>query len=150
MVYRKGERTNKQREAEYSFAVDIPIPRTGLGQHLNRIAEAASLVGGEQWSYSTRDERGNPLYWCRVGVKDELDAERLVRMFAGLGRSADADGGVGREARKAGLLFWRTGSGALRRAGSYRPLEQGADEGAPLRPGSTRSAPRAAGVSAVR
>ena len=84
MVYRKGERTNQHREVVYPFAVDIPIPRTGLGHHLNKIAEAVHLMDGEQWSYSSRDERGNPQYWCRVGARTERDADLLVRMFVGI------------------------------------------------------------------
>jgi hypothetical protein len=31
MVYRKGERTNRIREAAWAFAVDIPLPPRGLG-----------------------------------------------------------------------------------------------------------------------
>ena len=85
MLHRKGPQTSERLEAEYPFAVDIPIPGTGLRQHLKEIEEAARLVEGEQWACSGSDEDGNPYRWCRIGVKDQRDAERLLRMFAGLG-----------------------------------------------------------------
>jgi hypothetical protein len=34
MFYRKGERTDTHREAEFPFAVDIPIPRDGLRESI--------------------------------------------------------------------------------------------------------------------
>ena len=41
-------------------------------------------MDGEQWAYSDRDERGNPGYRCRVGARNERDADLLVRMFVGI------------------------------------------------------------------
>jgi hypothetical protein len=87
MVYRKGERTNRQREAEHPYAVDILIGGEGLGQNLNLIVEALRTcpAGGDQWGHTTRLEDGTPRYWCRVGVKAAADADRLAGMFAHLG-----------------------------------------------------------------
>jgi hypothetical protein len=87
MVYRKGERTDKHREAAYPHAVDIPIVGNGLGQNLNRIlTETLSCAGGaEQWSHRTRKPNGDPLYWCRVGTKLPEDADRFAEMFGRLG-----------------------------------------------------------------
>ena len=61
MVYRKGQRTNKHVETAYPFVVDIQIPPGGLGQHADKIVEAARLAGGEHQCYSNKDDRENPL-----------------------------------------------------------------------------------------
>jgi hypothetical protein len=87
MVRHKGQRTDKQRDATYPHAVDIPIPRDGLGQNLNRIhAAAADCQGGaEAWGHSTRLAGAAPQYWCRVGTMVEADADRIATLFISLG-----------------------------------------------------------------
>lgn len=84
----KGQRTNKHREAAYAFVVDIPNPRTGLGQRLNDIIDASSPLGGEQWAYSyltNASGRILPQAVIRVGFKDSLDAGRIAWQFRHLG-----------------------------------------------------------------
>lgn len=44
MVYRKGQRADKRREAEYPLAVDVPMPRNGPSQNLNRIVGIILLL----------------------------------------------------------------------------------------------------------
>jgi hypothetical protein len=81
----KGQRTNKHRDADFPYAVDIPIPGTGLGENLNRIVAAAAELGGEEWGHMTRAPNGDPQRWCRVGTKRPEDADLLARKFEGLG-----------------------------------------------------------------
>jgi hypothetical protein len=87
MVRHKGQRTDKQREADHPHAVDIPIPDDGLGQNLNNIIAAANTLAGgaETWGHMTRGERGDPQRWCRTGTKLGADADRLAGLFAHLG-----------------------------------------------------------------
>lgn len=81
----KGQRTNKHRDADHAYAVDIPIPGNGLGQNLNRIIAEADALGGEQWGHMTRGPKGDPQRWCRVGLKRPEDADLLARKFEALG-----------------------------------------------------------------
>jgi hypothetical protein len=88
MTYRKGERTDRRREAEFPFAVDIPIPRDGLGQNLNRILAAAQAYpgGAECWSHSTKAGAMEiRQWWSRTGFKKPAEADRFAAMFAELG-----------------------------------------------------------------
>jgi hypothetical protein len=87
MVYRKGERTTKHMEAQYPYAVDVPIPGTGLGQNLNRISEAAQACAGgaEMWGHMTRMPNGDPRRWERIGTKLSEDADRFTEMFGRIG-----------------------------------------------------------------
>jgi hypothetical protein len=88
MVYRKGERTNKHREREYPFAVDIPIPpATGLGDNLTAILAAEQDCPGEveSWSYSTQVGLELRRWWHRIGTRSPTDADRLASLFASLG-----------------------------------------------------------------
>ena len=87
MVRHKGQRTDQQREAGHPHAVDIPIPGEGLGQNLNNIIAAASVLpgGAETWGYATHDMKGNPQRWSRVGTKLPADADRIAAMFSHLG-----------------------------------------------------------------
>jgi hypothetical protein len=84
MVYRKGERTKKQREAEYPFAVDIPIVGNGLGQNIGLIDAAAKAckAGAETWSTRTRAADGTPTDWRRIGTKAVADAESIAGKFS--------------------------------------------------------------------
>jgi hypothetical protein len=76
----KGQRTNKQREKQYPHAVDIPIPRDGLGQKIHTIHAAAMAChrGAEAWGYDTRLEDGTPQRWLRVGAMTPDDAEAIA------------------------------------------------------------------------
>ena len=81
-----GQRTDKQREADYPHAVDIPIPGSGLGQILNNIigAKRTLLGGAESWGHMTRGAKGDPQRWCRVGTKLPADADRIAGLFSHL------------------------------------------------------------------
>jgi hypothetical protein len=85
MTRHKGARTDKHREAEYPFVVDIPIGGDGLGQSLNLIVAIAAAAGGEQWGHRTKLDDGKPQYWCRMGARTETDAASFVRQFSHLG-----------------------------------------------------------------
>jgi hypothetical protein len=82
-----GARTNKHREADHPYAVDIPIVGDGLGQNLNRIVAAAKALpgGAEEWGHRTRQPDGTPQYWSRVGTKLAEDADRFAAEFFRLG-----------------------------------------------------------------
>ncbi len=88
MVYRKGERTNQQREREFPFSVDIPIPRDGLGDaRLGMIWEASKACrhGAEVWSHSTHIKGELRQWWSRIGTKTDDDAELVRVALAGIG-----------------------------------------------------------------
>jgi hypothetical protein len=86
VVCRKGQRTNKHREAEHPFAVDIPVVGNGLGQNLNLIHAAADECAGgaEVWGHRATGERGMLADWVRVGTKTLADAERMAGLFSHL------------------------------------------------------------------
>jgi hypothetical protein len=79
----KGARTDKHREADHPYAVDIPIGGNGLGQNLNRIVEASRALpgGAEHWGQETRLADGTRQRWCRVGTKLAEDADRFAAEF---------------------------------------------------------------------
>jgi hypothetical protein len=83
----KGQRTTKHREKQYPHAVDIPIPRDGLGQKLNDIHDAAKACpgGAEAWGFGTRLEDGTPLRWMRVGTMTPDDADAIAERLTGIG-----------------------------------------------------------------
>jgi hypothetical protein len=87
MVHHKGQRTDKQREADHPHAVDIPIPGEGLGQNLNTIIAASDTLpgGAETWGLMTRGPKGEPQRWCRVGTKLSVDADKMASLFMHLG-----------------------------------------------------------------
>jgi hypothetical protein len=85
MVYRKGERTNRNREAAWAFAVDIPVPSGGLGLNLNRIHEGVAAAGGEVRGW--RDEpngRDIPVDWVRCGFHKAEDADAFAAAWSDL------------------------------------------------------------------
>ena len=86
MVRHQGARSNKHREADHPFAVDIPIPAGGLGQSTDLIDREAGrcLAGAEVWSHGTKAVDGTPQDWRRIGTKMAEDADRLAQRFAHL------------------------------------------------------------------
>jgi len=89
MVYRKGERTNRHREADYPFAIDVPVPADGLGSRgLNAIARAmaACTHPTEHWSHSEFRAFGERMsHAVRIGAKSSDDAERILSALADWG-----------------------------------------------------------------
>ena len=89
MVYRKGERTNRQREQDFSYAVDIPVPPDGLGgPGLRAIMHAMRRCQGwtEQWSHSEFRAFGTrKAFYVRLGATNEADANILAEALAELG-----------------------------------------------------------------
>jgi hypothetical protein len=86
MVYRKGERSNRHREAEFPFAVDIPVPRTGLGENLTAVLSAvqACPVRAESWSHSTQVKGEIRQWWLRIGTSTASEADRFAALFGSL------------------------------------------------------------------
>jgi hypothetical protein len=79
MVYRKGERTNKQREAAHAFAVDIPVPPSGLGVNLNRIHADVAAAGGEVWGWRDKPAgREIPVDLVRCAFHKAEDADAFA------------------------------------------------------------------------
>ena len=82
MVYRKGERTNGHREQAFKFAVDVPIPREGLGDAgLSAIAGAMGRCQkhSESWAHSEFRAFGErKSFFVRIGTETEIDADSLV------------------------------------------------------------------------
>lgn len=85
MVYRKGERTNHDRETAHLFAVDIPVPAGGFGWNLNRIHQDVRIIGGEVWGW--RDDptgRDIPVDWVRCGFHKAEEAQAFAAGWASL------------------------------------------------------------------
>ena len=89
MVYRKGERANRHREADYRYAVDIPVPPDGLGgAGVRAIMGAMTRCQGrtERWSYSEFRAFGTrKAFFVRVGTVAECDAAMIADTLAELG-----------------------------------------------------------------
>ena len=84
MVRRKGERTNKHREAEYVYAVDVPVGGRGLGQNL--IHADVARAGGEVWSHSDLlGERRTPRDFARCGFRSADQADAFAETWRLLG-----------------------------------------------------------------
>ena len=85
MVYRKGERTNRNREAAWHFAVDIPVPPRGLESSLNRIHEAVSAADGEVWGWREKPNgREVAVDWIRCGFHKAEEADAFAAAWASL------------------------------------------------------------------
>lgn len=85
MVYRKGERTNRHREAAHAFAVDIQVVPPGLGANLNRIHQHVREYGGEVWGWRDKPNgRDIPKDWVRCGFHKAEDADAFAAAWTAL------------------------------------------------------------------
>ena len=89
MLYSRGERTNRNREADYQFAVDVPIPPDGLGgRGVRAIMGAMTRCQGrtERWPHSEFRAFGTrKRFFVRVGTVTEADAVVIADTLADLG-----------------------------------------------------------------
>ena len=85
MVYRKGERSKRHREESHAFAVDIPVPPSGLGFNLNSIHRVVDAAGGEVWGWRDKPNgRDIPTDWVRCGFQKAEDADAFAAAWANL------------------------------------------------------------------
>jgi hypothetical protein len=89
MIYQVGERTNRLRDAEFPYAVDVPVPPDGLGgAGLRAIMGAMTRCQGrtERWSHSELRAFGiRKAFLVRVGTATEADAEKVTLTLSDLG-----------------------------------------------------------------
>ena len=89
MIYQIRERTNRRPEAEFPYAVDVPVPPKGLGG-----AEVRAIMGAmtrcrgrtERWSHSQVRVFGmRKAFFVRVGTSTEADANNVTITLSDLG-----------------------------------------------------------------
>jgi hypothetical protein len=76
-----------QLDADYPWAVDIPIPPTGLGPLLPVILDAAKAcpAGAVVSVYAEPEAAEVRRWWERISTKTPADARRLVTTFRSIG-----------------------------------------------------------------
>jgi hypothetical protein len=87
MEYWNGNLAVKTWEAEYPFAVDVPVPPEGLGTILPIILDAARACpnGAQVWSHGEARDGERIRFWSRIGTTTPTEARRMARMFSSIG-----------------------------------------------------------------
>ena len=81
MTRRKGERTSRHNEREFSNIVELPVPPNGFGTKLDLIHEFHRDRGIE--ARSGRRQRRNDQEFVRWCFADNADAEAFKISFGG-------------------------------------------------------------------
>jgi hypothetical protein len=79
-----------QVDAEFPWAVDIPIPPAGLGAMLPVILDAAKACpsGAVVQTFAVPPEGEVRQWYNRIATKTPSDAKRLIRTFRSIGARA--------------------------------------------------------------